>query len=161
MRDKEKLEKLMNANWPDDTEEGAVIKYKKEDNCENEIKPLSRLRIIRDMQLPSGANVSVLINAENLPEQYSLYLLSVSTYFSEDIRIYDKENDIYESERSGRTVYATYYSIGNINIELLVNTRKVSDEHSQRFISLGNMYAKRIKNAIKEAASKNDTDSEN
>lgn len=29
MRDKEKLEKLMNTNWPDDTEEGTVIKHKK------------------------------------------------------------------------------------------------------------------------------------
>ena len=74
------IEKLMNTNWPDDTEKEVTIKYKKEDNCENEIKPLSRLRIIRDMQLPSGANVSVLINTENLSEQYSLYLLSVSTY---------------------------------------------------------------------------------
>lgn len=161
MRDKEKLEKLMNTNWPDDTGKEVTIKHKKEDNCGNEIKPLSRLRIIRDMQLPSGANVSVLINAENLSEQYSLYLLSVSTYFSEDIRTYDKENDIYESERSGRTVYATYYSIGDVNIELIVNTRKVSDKHSQQFISLGNKYAKKIKNAIKEAASKNDTASEN
>lgn len=113
------------------------------------------------MQLPSGANVSVLISTENLSEEYSLYLLSISIAFSEDIRTYDKENDIYESERPGRTVYARYYSIGDVNIELIVNTRKVSDEHSQQLILFGNKYAKKIENITKKAASKNDTASGN